>query len=101
MFGILKTEEKLKDQLQLSSKDLKADCKKCKKEEEDWSSIFIKKRENWMNLKKASDKALARRAQSSRNSVQFNLKIFWEHLPKMLLKKLFQVWFPHRVVSVY
>ena len=54
-----------------------------------------------MNLRKVSMKVLARRAPSSRNSVQFSLKIFWELQPRMWPKKLFQASYHLKVVSVF
>lgn len=97
MFGTLKTEERLKDQWQAWSKDWKAVLMKCRREEEDLLSIFIKRKANLMSSKKASTKVSARRVLSSKSSVQFNLKICWGRLQKMLLRKLCRVLFHHRV----
>ena len=49
---------------------------KCKKEEEDLLSIFIRKKGNFMNSKKALSKASAKNQQLSENSLQFSLKIY-------------------------
>lgn len=54
-----------------------------------------------MSSKKDSIRVLARRAQSLKNSAQFNLRIFSGQVPRTLLKKLYQVWFLHKVVLVF
>ena len=66
---------------------------RCKRDEEDWSSTSTRKRASWTNLNLDSKTVSPRSPQSSRNSAQFNLKISWEHQPRMWHKKLYQVSF--------
>jgi len=80
MFGTLKTRgmklrfKKEMQQAILTGPDLKEDLMKCKREEEDLLSTFIRKKASYMNLKKASNRVSARNQQLSENSHLFNLK---------------------------
>ena len=62
MFGTHKTREmkllfkKEMQQATLTGPDLKEDLMRCKREEEDSLSIFIRKKASYMNLKKVSSR---------------------------------------------
>lgn len=87
--------------MHLTGSDLRVVWLRCKKDEEGWSSIFIRRRVVYTSSRKAISKVLPRNLPSSRNSLACNLRICWEPQQKMLLKRLSVVWYQALVESVF